>query len=90
MFYHTAKFLRGTGQKPRHVHQGQNGNFKRITKPHKARSFARTVNIKTARQNHRLICHNADGLALKAYKTGYDITRKLFLNFKKVTLVSQF
>ena len=61
MLDHTTKLLTSARQKARHIHKRQDRDFKGITEPHKTRRLARTINIQTARQHHRLIGHHTYG-----------------------------
>ena len=87
MLDHAAQFLRHAGQKAGHIDQSQDRNFKGIAKADKPRRLARTVDVKAASQNHRLIGNHADRLAFDADKACDDIGGKIALNFKEIGLI---
>ena len=85
-----APFLFGPRQKARHVDQRQNGDGKRIAKPHEPRRLARAVDVQTPRQHHRLIGDDADGLAFHTDKAAQDIAGEIALDLEEIGLVGQF
>mmetsp|Transcript_27766 Transcript_27766/g.51710 ORF Transcript_27766/g.51710 Transcript_27766/m.51710 type:complete len:605 (+) Transcript_27766:2391-4205(+) len=87
---HAAIFLRGAGQKARHVDQGEDRDVKAIAEAHEPGSLAGAVDVQNPRQHHGLVGHNADRLTLKPDKAGDDILGELFLKFVKVALIRQF
>ena len=82
-----AIFLAGPGKETRHVDKGEDRDFETVTETHEARGLAGAVDVEAAREHHRLVGDDADGLALEPDEAGDDVLGEILLDLEEVALI---
>ena len=82
-----AIFLLGAGQEAGDVHEGQDRDVEAVAEPHEPRSLAGRIDIEATRQHHRLVRHDADGLAFDPAEADNDVRGIERLQLEEIALV---
>src|SRR5438270_4083310 len=83
-----AILLLSARQKPRHIFKGQQRDIEGIAKTHKSCPFYRAINVQDSGQECRLVCHNADWLAIEAREPHNEILGIVLVHFEKVAVIN--
>jgi hypothetical protein len=82
-----AEFLAGSGQKARHIFEGEQGNIEGVAEADEAGSLDRGVDIETPGQKRRLVGDNADRAAVHAGEADHHIARPVLVHLEEFAVV---
>ena len=82
-----AVLLVGSGHEARHVDEGDERDVEAIAEAHEARRLHRRVDVEHARENGRLIGHDADGAPADAREADHDVLRVRLGDLEEVRVV---
>src|ERR1700733_14962285 len=84
-----AEFLLCAWEKAGHVFEGDQRNIEGVAETHEARAFYRSVDVKDACEEGRLVRDDPDWATIEAREADHDILRVVFVDLKKFGIVGE-